>query len=262
MASKQFNYKLDDELFDSILPNQINLKSFEVKKNMNPKIWQNGKLNIRVRKRLILIAKEFINFLKIDWAKPKDIIFVGSLAGYNWSKYSDIDLHIIYDFSEIDENIDFAKNYCDSKKSAWNSSHKNLNIFGYDIELYVQDINEVNKSNGVFSIYENRWKKIPICNNIKLDKVLIKELSAGLINRIDKLEDSVNRVDAPGQLNILKDKIENLYNSIIKGRKESLEADGEQGVGNIVFKVLRRTKHLEKLKKLKTLVYDTLNSIS
>ena len=45
-------------IIDKIYPNQINLKSFNFKKELNPKIWKNGKLKDNIRKRLIKIAKE------------------------------------------------------------------------------------------------------------------------------------------------------------------------------------------------------------
>ena len=48
-------------IIDKIYPNQINLKSFNFKKELNPKIWKNGKLKDNIRKRLIKIAKEVTN---------------------------------------------------------------------------------------------------------------------------------------------------------------------------------------------------------
>ena len=90
-----------EEIYDNISPAQINLKSFETKQTLNPKLWNsNSELNPRIRKRLLTIAKDFYDFLEIQ-TLPKDIIIVGSNAGYNWSKYSDIDLHILLDYQYI-----------------------------------------------------------------------------------------------------------------------------------------------------------------
>ena len=84
-------------IINKIYPNQINLKSFNFKKELNPKIWKNGKLKDNIRKRLVKIAKEFVESTELDFI-PVDIVIVGSIASFNWSKYSDIDLHIITDF--------------------------------------------------------------------------------------------------------------------------------------------------------------------
>ena len=63
------------------------------------------------------IADDFIEYLGIDWAEPSDVIMTGSLANYNWDeKYSDIDLHVVVNYSDIDERTDFVDNYFYSQK--------------------------------------------------------------------------------------------------------------------------------------------------
>ena len=123
------------KLVDKIYPEQINLKSFNYKKQLNPKIWEKNKIKKNVRKRLIKIAKEFVKSTDIDFI-PVDILIVGSIASFNWSKYSDIDLHIITDFKSINDNTELVKNYLYSKKCEWNTEHKDLKIYGYDVEVY------------------------------------------------------------------------------------------------------------------------------
>lgn len=123
------------KLVDKIYPEQINLKSFNYKKQLNPKIWEKNKIKKNVRKRLIKIAKEFVKSTDIDFI-PVDILIVGSIASFNWSKYSDIDLHIITDFKAINDNTELVKNYLYSKKCEWNTEHKDLKIYGYDVEVY------------------------------------------------------------------------------------------------------------------------------
>ena len=79
----------------------INVSSFQLKDNLNPKIWDNDQsLNSRVRQHLEKIAKVFITKTKIPTGVISDIILTGSLAGYNWSNYSDVDLHVIVDYSK------------------------------------------------------------------------------------------------------------------------------------------------------------------
>ena len=60
------------KLVDKIYPEQINLKSFNYKKQLNPKIWEKNKIKKNVRKRLIKIAKEFVKSTDIDFI-PVDI---------------------------------------------------------------------------------------------------------------------------------------------------------------------------------------------
>lgn len=70
---------------------------------------------------------------------------IGSSAGYNWTPTSDIDLHILIDFSQVDENEELVKNYVDSLKKIWNETH-NIYYKNHPVELYIQDAKEENKS--------------------------------------------------------------------------------------------------------------------
>ena len=69
-----------------------------MKEKLNDKIWNKDlTINQKVRKNLLQIAKDFIEFIKIKNLKIIDIVLTGSIANYNWHSKSDIDLHIIID---------------------------------------------------------------------------------------------------------------------------------------------------------------------
>ena len=81
------------------------INSFGTKDELNPKIWDNeNTLNKEVREKLLATASEFIDFLGVP-ILVEDIIFTGSLSNYNWSKYSDIDLHIVADFNQFQDEL-------------------------------------------------------------------------------------------------------------------------------------------------------------
>ena len=69
------------------------LKSFEPKKELNPKIWEKKgdsySMNPKVREKLLEVSNIFIDSLGVD-VLVTDIIMIGSLTNYNWSKFSDI----------------------------------------------------------------------------------------------------------------------------------------------------------------------------
>lgn len=243
-----------------ITPDEINLKSFEFKGKLNPKVWENNKLKSNIREKLINIAKKFVMSTDIDFI-PVDIVIVGSLAGFNWSKYSDIDLHIMVNFKDINDNVELVKNYFDAKKNAWNEKHTNLKIYNYDVELYVQDVNEENASNGIYSIKYNHWIKVPKMAHKELQDEIIKETAATYINKIIYYNEKFYELTTDRQFIILNQKVNYLYDLIRNGRKESLAEEGEQAAGNIVFKILRRSGHFGMLKNLKDMIYDRINSI-
>lgn len=81
------------------------------------------------------------------------------------------------------------------------------------------------------------------------------------INKIEYYNRKYDELNSDKSILLLQSKVDYLYDSIIQGRKKSLPIDGEQATGNIVFKVLRRSGHLEMLNNLKTKIFDRLNSI-
>lgn len=242
----------------------IDFSSFTPQQELNPKIWPNGKINSRVRLRLMDIADDFFATLKIDWLKPLDILLTGSMANYNWSKYSDFDLHLLLDFSDVDENVDFVHEYFTAKKKLWNEEHENLMIYGFPVEVYVQDISEPLVSNGIYSLYKNKWVVEPSRDAIKslgTEKETIKAKAIETMEKIDALYNATFDISYGYDGEKIIAQIKKLIN-IIKGiRKESLSNGGEMSAGNIFFKILRRTGYIEKLFTAKTLAYDRKESI-
>lgn len=243
--------------------NNFDLSSFRPQKELNPKIWINGKINSKVRLRLLDIADDFINTFETDWVKPKDIILTGSLANYNWSKFSDFDLHILIDFNEVDKRTDFVKDYFNDKKKIWNELHENLKIYGFPVEVYVQNINEEHTASGVYSLEKNAWIIKPNPNSIqaiKLNKYFIKEKVLKFIHIIDNLEASLEYADEDATIKIAE-KSKSIFDRIKAIRRESLKNGNEMSSGNIIFKCLRRVGYIGKLIDIKTKTYDKLYSI-
>ncbi len=76
------------------------IKTFKVQPDLNREFWtSDNKLNPTIRAALMKIAKEFYDSIDLEKKpKVKDIVFTGSLANYNYSQYSDVDLHLLFDF--------------------------------------------------------------------------------------------------------------------------------------------------------------------
>lgn len=255
---------IDENITDEVDSQDINLSSFKLNKELNPKIWKGEKLNPKVRLRLLDIADEFWDDLDISWVSPKDILLTGSISNYNWSKYSDIDLHILVDFNKVDEKVDFVKEFFDSKKKIWNDVHETLKIYGFNVEIYIQDIKEEHTSSGVYSVNKDKWLIKPNkdeSSSIGLNKYSIKEKSSKYMNKIDSLFDEFEETSDMYEIEEISKKVKMLYDRIKALRKDGLGKDGEMSDGNIIFKVLRRSGYLEKLIDLKALTYDKIMSL-
>jgi predicted nucleotidyltransferase len=224
------------------------LTSFQVQEELNPKIWDDSlkKMSPKVRSRLLQIAYEFIEFLKVDIV-VSDVIMIGSLVNYNWSKYSDIDLHIVVNFNQFSENTkDLYLEFFDLKKIIFNQKH-NINMFGYDVECFVQDENTEAFSSGVYSVLFDKWENKPKKENIKIDLELIKNKSKKWMRIIDGVIENVKdeSIDEAKQI------IDKYKKKLKKYRTCGLEEGGEYSDENLVFKVLRRNGYIEKLYQYK-----------
>ena len=243
-------HKSNDDLNEIVYPNEINLKSFYKKDELSPKIWKNGKINGEVRLALLDIADDFWKTIPFIKKKMKDCLLTGSICNFNWSKYSDIDLHILIDFKKIDKNIELVKSFFDLKKNEFNEQHKGLTIYGFPLEIYVQDTSEEHISSGVYSLYKNKWLVEPKeenINSIGPEKYYIKEKAASIMSAIDDIYEQANEENDKVKCgNILKNAL-NLKEEIKDIRKNGLEEGGEMSSGNVIFKILRRSDYFKKL---------------
>ena len=257
--------KISENLDYEVAPSEVDLSSFELEDTLEPNIWKNGELNSMVRLKLLEVADDFIETLGVRWVKPKDIILTGSICNYNWSSYSDIDMHIVFDYTEIDKKTNLVSEYFDAKKNEWNNEHYELTIYGYPIEIYVQDIDSIDVSDGVYSLEKNEWIKHPTrgkFNNLSdTDESKVKLTASSIMTYIDDLEEKFKETDDSHILEELDEEINELLDKLKKIRNNGLEKDGEMSLGNIVYKELRREEYLDKLWNLKTKIYDRLNSI-
>jgi DNA-binding Lrp family transcriptional regulator len=227
-------------------------KSFRVKDELNPKIWDDFKIDDEVRENLLKIAEDFYASTDLE-ADVEDIILTGSLANYNWSeKYSDYDLHILIDFTNVNDAVELVKKYVDSAKSIWNKEH-DIKIKGYEVEVYIQDVSEPHKSTGVFSLLNNKWNVKPEEFDFEPDEDMIAEKGKSVMMMVDELEEQVDE----DKYDAFMEKVQKVWEKVKNYRKSGLESEGgELSMGNLVFKFLRRNGYIGKIIELKRKSYD------
>ena len=231
------------------------LKSFEVHDTFDTEIWDDEVLNLEVRDALLKITNDFLIDLPFD-ITPKDVTLTGSLANYNWSKFSDIDLHIIVDFTEVDENLELVRQFFRHLQTNWNNRH-DIIMKGYEVEIYFQDSNEPHISTGVYSIQNDDWLTKPTPDPVSIDYANVRKKAEDVSDRIDHIEKMM--ADEEGEE--VLDAVDRLKAKIRNMRKAGLEGAGQYSVENLAFKVLRRSEELGRLSALKAKAYDELMSI-
>ena len=216
---------------------------------LNPNIWNpDNSLKPDIRDALLKIAQDF--YIDTELSAPiVDIYMLGSVANYNWSAGSDIDLHVLVDFTKIGNDPILVKQLVDNIKANWNKKH-DIRIKGYKVELYIQDIKETNRAMGVYSVLNNKWVKIPQKLNLDLDKDSIQKKYTEMVL---KIKNAIKSND----INELKKVMKSLYNM----REAGLSTEGEFSTENIVFKLIRSKNYIEQLKNAISKIYDDQHSL-
>tara|TARA_R100000664_G_scaffold16504_1_gene25252 strand:+ start:3813 stop:4595 length:783 start_codon:yes stop_codon:yes gene_type:complete len=235
----------------------LSLPSLRVKDDLDREIWnERDQLKPEIREKLLEIAKDFWENQDLDHVEIKDIIFTGSLANYNWSKFSDIDLHIVIDYTDVNKDAELVRKYFNSIKSVWNKDH-DIRIKDYEVEMYVQDYLEPHIATGIYSVENDEWVKKPSKFNPEIDYKCVTIKANCIMDEIDDIQrdfDEGEYEKVHKNAISLKEKIRNM-------RKSGLETGGAFSVENLAFKVLRRSVYLKKLNDLKLMSYDKLQSM-
>lgn len=217
------------------------------KNKLNPKFWSNKKFDTKIRFKILKIVNDFLESLDNMSIPIYDIRLTGSMANFNYNKHSDLDIHIITKFKEINKDIKLVKEALNDKRFIWNLNH-DICIRGHEVELYFEDKGEVHIATGIYSVLREKWVKQPIYSppaNIDKDRLKQKTMYVSdIVNRMSKkLRETKDKRDIKMIYNrsiLLKDKV-------MKVRREALEANGEFAFENLLFKKLRNSGVIEKL---------------
>ena len=242
--------------YRSFLKESLDISNLEPNQSLHSDFWNNKVLNKAVQGKLTDHANDIMEQIQIS-EFIEDIIITGSIASYNWHSLSDVDLHFLFDFKNINEDTELVKKMLDLTRMKWNKDHK-IMIFGHEVEIYFQDVNEPHESLGTYSILRREWIENPQMPSKKHDKSAIAMKAGSILREIDRIQElfAEKRFKESFEYSkTLKKKIKNM-------RSIGLSGEGVYSVENLAFKVLRNNDKLSLLSFLKTSSYDKLKGIS
>ena len=202
---------------------------------LSPVAWHNETLRDEVREKLLNTAKIFVAYLEIPDFEILDVVLTGSMANYNWTRFSDFDVHVVTRYSDL-QCDDIARAFYHAKKSIWNYEH-DISIRDHECELYVEDVAQAPVSGGVYSLLNNEWIKKPTYETPTVDSHNVTSKVQDLVVQIDKALENTNDAD---DLKRITDKLRRM-------RRVGLDTHGEFGVENLTFKTLRNMGYIERL---------------
>lgn len=253
-----FNRKWKKHLTEGLPyePDPLNMPSFEVNDRLNPALWATDDFfDPDVRNKLIQIAADFLQNAEIE-GEVVDLTVTGSMANFNWTKFSDIDLHIVINFRDIGPDIELIRELFKQRTINWNLTH-NIMIYDHEVEIYVQNKDEPHVSSGIYSLLSNRWIVRPTLDKPRIDYAPIEEKVENLVTKIEKVENLFNSE----RFYEAYDYSKRIKRKIKKMRQCGLEKGGVFSTENLAFKHLRNTQFLEKLRDFHNMSYDKMLSL-
>jgi len=210
---------------------------------LNPGLWgEDEHLRPEVRDALLRIADDFREFLGVDDLEVKDITISGSNAAYTYTPRSDIDLHLVVDIPQLNDEV--YRELFNAKKYQYNDQH-DIRVRGADVELYVQPAEDKHISQGIYSIVNNKWLSVPRRQRANIDDQSVQHKTEDLEARIAQAIESGERAT-----------MDRLWDKIKEMRQSGLEQKGEFSAENLVFKLLRANKQIERLQQARQQARD------
>ena len=156
IVAQKLNYnKKPVELPSSGFFNKYNVRFYN--ETLNQKFWsEDKKFDPGIREKLLSITDDFIDKLSLEGVKIYDITLTGSNSNYNYNEYSDLDVHVLIDFKDINEDEELVKKALDGERFVWNLRH-NVSLKGHDVEMYMQDKDEPHVASGLYSLKDDKW---------------------------------------------------------------------------------------------------------
>ena len=224
---------------------------------LNQKFWsEDNKFDPDIRTKLLAITDDFVENLDLQGVDIHDITLTGSNSNYNYNEHSDLDVHVLIDFKDINEDEDLVKKSLDGPRFVWNLRH-NVNLRGHDVEMYMQDKDEPHVASGLYSLKDDKWVTEPSYDPPSIDINDVFKKAKGIQTDIEILKEKVSEARGD-EARELHEGAKRLKEKISKMRKRGLAREGEFSVENLAFKVLRNTEAIGDLIDIISGSYDRI----
>jgi hypothetical protein len=197
----------------------------EFHRELNPRLWQANRLLPRVRRQLIVIARDFVAYTKQQFPVA-DIVVAGGQANYTYTPHSDLDLHLVVAFDRL-RCGDELRDLLDTVRLRYNDKFA-ISVLGIPVELFVEDTGSPPVS-AAYSVLTDRWLRPPSKKMPQFDRKSVEK-------RVILFQKLLKQAEKHGDC----DSLQRVLQLLSRYRKISLKMAGtEFAEGNLVYKILR-----------------------
>ena len=246
MLQDKFVQKVDilqqNNLVWSSKPAPAVVEAVEKHETLNPKLFDGMELKQEVKDKIEDITNTMIKLLNEEEIKleVRDVIMTGSNASYNYTKDSDIDVHILAKTSNLNDPDKIYPKLYNAYRRIFANKY-DISFYGIPVEVYIEVEGNETVSNGSYSVMFDHWVKEPSATAIpEIDQKAIDEAAKPWKKEAEEL---LKKED----LNGIDEYIKRIYELRQKGlySSEGVEFSTE----NLIFKEVRNAGLLDKLKE-------------
>lgn len=242
---------------------------------LNPKLWEGAELKQEVKEKINFIVNEFVKNLQEDNINIQidDIILIGSNCSYNYTKDSDLDIHILANSDALkDCDPDIVSKLYSAYRTIFNKKF-DIDFYGIPVEIFVETNEMPRVSNGVYSVMQEKWIKEPVMEDIpEFDKTAFEAAFKPWEDRYIELKEKANKAiteslklteDLEGAKSIIADQTRGEYEAIQNYNKAivDLQEIGDfDDVINILSSITDEEKvHVGELQQALETLNDNIN---
>lgn len=222
-----------------------------IHEQLHPLFWSDEQLNPQVRESVLKWAQKQFKQLKrvIPGIQLVDVQFIGSMANYNYTSYSDLDFHLIVDLSKITYPKKLANFHLILLNQLWTKDYEkiNLHFYHYPVQIlaFTEQTEYRQEDTPIYSLLSNSWLNKPKHSKLTFSKETLIEAVKN--QHMKFLHLSKTYENQPNKSNCSA--IGNFYYALKKLRVDALHVnpEGQYSLENIQFKALRNLGDIEQM---------------
>ena len=204
-----------------------------------PSFFDGDQLRHAMRDHSLSFAQARFRDLRMPELTLLDILFVGSLASYEYDDLSDVDIHILIDPKSFAGDTAFLRRYLNAMNDVNEFLYASLTIHGRkaDFSFYADTIERrIEPGVGLYSLTQNKWVNRPEPAPVRFSKEAVYKDLLTYVKRYNDLVDAYNK-DKRG---FTCDRFSTLREEVRLYRREGIAKNGLRSSEDIVYRAMRR----------------------
>ncbi len=145
-----------------------------IQKELCKEIWQsNNKLRTSAKKHILDNLETWLNLYTEK--KPTDVVLAGSMTGYQYTSYSDIDVNVVIDLGDGDIK----------KISKLLPNGNMLPGTKHPVNYYVTNKKQLQKAGSIYDILHSKWIREPEKKDVNIHYKAVLEITISWMRKID-----------------------------------------------------------------------------